>query len=198
MAALDFTRLLVTGDRDWVARGLIWNVLDEIRSGRSMTIIEGGARGADKAAADWARGNHNLGVDLEEYTPQWQRYGKAAGAIRNRIMLQKQPTFVLGFHDHIHESKGTADMIIITADFGLPYAVMTEADCRHFLNREPIVCDRCHIPILDAQPPNGDNFTAGYYTRAGWERFMDPGEQNVCDRCMWADPRYIEIHGRHQ
>ena len=42
--------------------------------------------------------------------------------------------------------------------------------------------------------------TAGYYdVRAGgWAECAKPGEQFVCDACMWADPAYQAIYGVHR
>lgn len=39
--------------------------------------------------------------------------------------------------------------------------------------------------------------TAGYYVAAAWSAFTNPGELYVCESCMWADPRYIAVYGRH-
>lgn len=53
-------------------------------------------------------------------------------------------------------------------------------------------CDRCK-KLVDAPPPV-DGCTAGYYHN--WSKLTDPGEVDVCDACMWADPRYIAILGK--
>ena len=42
--------------------------------------------------------------------------------------------------------------------------------------------------------------TAGYYVvtgTGGWAEYAKPGEQFVCDACMWADPAYQAIYGVH-
>jgi hypothetical protein len=54
-------------------------------------------------------------------------------------------------------------------------------------------CDRCKEVIKDFHQPTAGGMTAGYYYR--WYDFMDPGEEVVCDACMWADPRYIAAYG---
>jgi hypothetical protein len=62
-----------------------------------------------------------------------------------------------------------------------------------------IICDRCHSTvdgILD------DSFksiimTAGYYQvdQGYWRNYGNEGEVNICDACMFADPRYIKRYG---
>ena len=83
-------------------------------------VIEGDAAGADKMAGriatklGFARG-HNLQV----YPADWPRYGRAAGSIRNQVMLDKLlaakrdgvEVLVLAFHPDIERSKGTKDMV---------------------------------------------------------------------------------------
>jgi hypothetical protein len=49
-------------------------------------------------------------------------------------------------------------------------------------------CDRCRRKIADFRMPNGS--TAGYYLAGAWPRCANPGEQIICDDCMWNDPRY--------
>jgi len=116
-------QVLVCGDRNWTDRGFIWNVLDALRNGYRMTIIEGHAQGADKAAHDWAMGNRSNGVELICCPAQWQRYGRAAGSIRNRQMADHEPDLVLAFHDNIIKSKGTGDMLTVAEDRKIPYAL---------------------------------------------------------------------------
>jgi hypothetical protein len=72
-------------------------------------IIEGEARGADRLARMAAEAH---GYTVERYPADWSAYHRAAGPIRNRQMLREgRPHLILAFHDHIAESKGTADMI---------------------------------------------------------------------------------------
>lgn len=46
--------------------------------------------------------------------------------------------------------------------------------------------------------PKVGEFTCGYYNvRRGtyWHKFANEGELQVCDNCMWDDPRYIAVYG---
>lgn len=74
--------VLVTGGRDYHDRDHAFAALDEIGPG---LLIEGGARGADRLAAEWAkaRGVHALRVEA-----LWGSYGKAAGSRRNAVMIE--------------------------------------------------------------------------------------------------------------
>jgi hypothetical protein len=55
-------------------------------------------------------------------------------------------------------------------------------------------CDRCGKRIDGIRD---EGMTAGYYDVTGghFSRFARAGERVVCDRCMWTDPRYMEIYG---
>jgi predicted Rossmann-fold nucleotide-binding protein len=69
------------------------------------TIIQGGARGADAAAADWAVVNW---TGFQQYDADWKKHGKSAGSIRNQKMLfESQPDLVVAFPG----GRGTADMV---------------------------------------------------------------------------------------
>lgn len=107
-------RVLVCGDRDYTDREGLWTVLDGFRreTDGTLTIIEGGARGADQFASEWADGKLAQGVRHVTFPAEWGRYGRAAGPIRNQQMLDEgKPDIVLAFHDDIEDSKGTRDML---------------------------------------------------------------------------------------
>ena len=118
-------RILVTGDRNWGDqlddRTLLWGELDGWLSfGVSIEIIEGCARGADTMAEEWARNRHQ---ELSHFPADWKTYGRAAGPIRNKAMLDYGPDIVLAFHHDITRSKGTANMIGIARVAGVPTKV---------------------------------------------------------------------------
>lgn len=70
-----------------------------------VTIISGGAPGADSLAADYAVVNW---CGLDEFPADWAKHGRAAGPIRNQRMIDEgTPDLVVAFPG----GRGTADMI---------------------------------------------------------------------------------------
>ena len=47
-------------------------------------VVSGGAHGADTLGADWAR---SKGYSVVEYLPNWNKYGKRAGFLRNEQII---------------------------------------------------------------------------------------------------------------
>ena len=71
------------------------------------------AKGADAIAAGWAISND---VTLERYFPDWDNYGKAAGIIRNKEMLEEgEPDRLIAFPGGV----GTTNMINICRGCGV-------------------------------------------------------------------------------
>jgi len=103
-------RVLVCGDRNWADQVLVDNTLDDIHQNTPITlVIEGEARGADKAGRFWAESRN---IPFAPYPANWEKYGRAAGPIRNRQQFNEgKPDLVIAFHDNLAESKGTADMV---------------------------------------------------------------------------------------
>lgn len=61
-----------------------------------------------------------------------------------------------------------------------------------------IICDRCKKEIQGFKISG--EVTGGYYEVGPlgnvWGKFSNPGERNVCDNCMWTDPRYVVAYGK--
>lgn len=89
-------RWLVCGGRDFLDREYLSVTLNALVSkyGEPKLLIQGGARGADTLAEEWAleRGTH-----VAEVRANWQCYGKRAGYLRNAAMLYLQPDLVVCF-----------------------------------------------------------------------------------------------------
>lgn len=102
-------KILVCGGRAYQDGKKVAEVLDKI----DVThIIEGGARGADNLARQWAL---NKGILITTHPAQWKHYGKSAGARRNLEMLQEKPDLVVAFPG----GRGTAHMISIARQAGV-------------------------------------------------------------------------------
>jgi YspA, cpYpsA-related SLOG family len=120
-------RVLICGDRNWTDYDLIVRTLEGLGASAPLghTVIDGVARGADSlgnraAMTLWPRINHM------RFPADWRKFGKAAGPIRNRQMLATgRPDLVLAFHDDLEHSKGTADMVRIARQAGVPVRVVT-------------------------------------------------------------------------
>jgi hypothetical protein len=85
-----------------------------------ITIINGKARGVDTVSTDWAVVNW---CEFKEFPADWTRYGRAAGPIRNKQMLDEgRPDQVMAFL--AKGSKGTKNMIEQAQKRGLPVHII--------------------------------------------------------------------------
>jgi hypothetical protein len=82
------------------------------------TVVSGGAMGADKLGEEWAR---NKGLKVELYLPEWSKYGRSAGIIRNKAIIQSCD-FCLAFWDG--KSKGTNSSIIHCQKLKKPFLII--------------------------------------------------------------------------
>lgn len=110
--------ILVTGDREWRSPKQIRIICRELSQfPKDSILVHGAARGVDSIAAEIAK---ELGFEVRGYPADWDTYGRAAGHIRNRLMLKEQkPDIVIAFHHSIDKSKGTKDMIIVSGQSGV-------------------------------------------------------------------------------
>lgn len=103
-------KIMVTGSRDWPFPDMIYTALEKLRpegftrNTGMVTVIEGGAKGADHLARLAAV---DLGYSFITVKADWLVYGRGAGPIRNRKMLDMKPDIVLAFC--LNGSRGTTD-----------------------------------------------------------------------------------------
>ena len=100
-------RVLVCGGRDFNDAEKLKAVMEWIRPylAKDFCLIHGSARGADMTAHLWA---FFEGCPVIEMKANWDKYGKAAGHIRNKWMLDyAMPDLVVAFPG----GRGTADMV---------------------------------------------------------------------------------------
>ena len=112
-------RVLFCGDRNWTDVDIIQEKLQALP--KDTVIIAGGAKGADTIAEGVGKA---LGLTVEVFQADWATYGRAAGPIRNKAMLQSGVHFVYAFHNDINNSKGTFDCVSQAARMGIPYEVV--------------------------------------------------------------------------
>jgi len=105
-------RLLVCGDRQWSDYDLVESVLSRINSVSKIEyLIEGGQKGADEWAFFAVLKIRPIAKILE-FLPDWKKFGKSAGQVRNQQMLDEgKPDLVVAFHDDIERSRGAKDMV---------------------------------------------------------------------------------------
>jgi len=99
-------RPIVCGGRDYENREHVFATLDELNQRYTfLHIIEGGCpTGADMLAREWAA---DRGIEYRHYPAKWKLQGKAAGPIRNQLMIDAEnPDGVIAFPG----KNGTADM----------------------------------------------------------------------------------------
>jgi hypothetical protein len=110
-------RVLVCGGRDYFDHARIWSVLDHYNAaaiGGFYCVIHGAATGADRLAGAWAAAR---GVVELPFPADWDRWGRAAGPIRNAFMLKEgRPDVVIAFPG----GPGTANMIEHARKAGVP------------------------------------------------------------------------------
>lgn len=114
-------KVIVAGGRDYneyfQLRDSIDKELAEIDT--PITIVAGGARGADTLAKLYAR---EKGYKYEEHLANWEEYGKSAGYKRNvdmaKSVKENGSGILVAFWDG--KSKGTSNMIDIANRAGIP------------------------------------------------------------------------------
>lgn len=101
------TRVLICGDRNCREFDFIHNYIKTLP--KNSVIIQGMCSGVDIMARTSALLN---GLTVEDYPADWNKYGRAAGPIRNKQMLDEgKPDLVYAIHPNIDESKGTKNMV---------------------------------------------------------------------------------------
>lgn len=123
-------KLLICGDREWKDINPIYSC---IRSFNPDFIVEGECKGADLMAKSAAK---NLGFKDEnilKFPADWDRYGDAAGPIRNsQMLIEAKPDVVVGFHDNIKISKGTKHMLGISVKAGVPTFLYSNGELKEY------------------------------------------------------------------
>jgi len=78
-------RIAVIGSRTFDDYEKLCQVMDELPS-KVTLVVSGGAKGADSLGEKWAKEN---GVELKVFKPDWTKYGKGAGVVRNRQIVDE-------------------------------------------------------------------------------------------------------------
>ena len=105
-------RTIVAGSRNITDYSILLDAIKKL-SWKPTMIISGGCRGIDRFGEIWAV-NNNISYDV--FPPDWDRYGKKAGYLRN-VEMSKHADALLAIWDG--ESKGTKHMIDIATKANL-------------------------------------------------------------------------------
>ena len=101
-------KLAIVGCRDYNNKKFIFDSIKKEYNINEITcIISGGCSGVDNIAEEFARENN---IKTIIYKPNWKLYGRAAGPIRNKLIIEDCDQ-VLAFWDN--KSKGTKSSIDI-------------------------------------------------------------------------------------
>ena len=132
----NYSYILIAGSRNFenldifacVFNNLVMELPEHVRASRNIVIVEGGARGVDTMAREFAKGN---GLLFKEFKPEWNKYGRAAGPKRNDDMTEyvaEHNGRALYFWDG--ESRGTKQCIMSARKRGLPITVWNTKEGR--------------------------------------------------------------------
>ena len=109
-------KIAIVGSRDFsdmdFARWKIYRFLDERK--RQDIVVSGGARGIDSLAEEVVK---QMGMTCTVYEADWQKYGKQAGFIRNRSIINGAD-YIIAFWDG--KSKGTKHSIDLALEQNKP------------------------------------------------------------------------------
>lgn len=90
-------RILICGGRDFNNQELFDYAIEQVSPWLHdyFVVIQGGARGADRMAKQWAK---RFGYPMIEMEAPWDTLGKKAGIVRNAWMLEfTMPDLVIAF-----------------------------------------------------------------------------------------------------
>ena len=97
-------KVIIAGGRDFKDYDLLCEAI-EISGFEITEVVSGGARGADYMGEWYARAH---GIPVIRFPADWDKFGKAAGAIRNAQMTNHADALIAMWNGY---SKGTGDMI---------------------------------------------------------------------------------------
>lgn len=120
-------KICCIGSRDWNDKAKIREVIETYMEKYPTlnTVISGGGPGADTLSIQVAK---ELGLNTITFNAQWQYYGRMAGPLRNRKMLDEgKPDVVIAFRKDIN-SRGTNGCMKEARERGIPTDLYTEGD----------------------------------------------------------------------
>ena len=116
--------VIVVGSRSFSDRSLMYSKLDYyLQNQEKVLIVHGGANGADTYAAMYAKDRN---IETKVFLPDWDKYGKKAGILRNIEMFEYASQFqnrgCVVFWDG--KSKGTKNDIELSKKYNVPLRIV--------------------------------------------------------------------------
>ena len=121
-------RILVTGSRDWsdsmsLSKALALEVVPAIEKGLDVVVIHGDCpTGADAITQEVCDANN---VPTERHPADWATYGRSAGPVRNKYMVDLGADVCLAFP--LLNSRGTLNCMRLAEQAGIPVHNFGEA-----------------------------------------------------------------------
>ena len=117
-------RIVIAGSRGFEDYALLEQTLEHIldKQIEPVELVSGHAKGADLLAERFAKEND---LPIHIIKTDWKTYGRAAGPIRNRQMLDyamEELSLVVAFWDG--KSKGTKNTINTAKSLGIPVEII--------------------------------------------------------------------------
>ncbi len=126
--------VLVTGDRYSSLEFEELMMMELSNLPPNSIIVHGGCKGIDMLSDRIAR---ELNLEVRTYPAEWDVYGRAAGPIRNQLMLTSEnPDLVLAFHPDIQSSRGTKCMMTLAYKYINPVTMRRPDIYLHSLKRK--------------------------------------------------------------
>jgi hypothetical protein len=134
--------IVAAGGRDlsW-PQERIASALLQRSGGRSVhLLLHGGARGADQAIG---RAAHQLGWPVQSLPAEWGRYGRSAGPIRNRRLLEQALA-----EAQAHTSPAFSASVLVIAFPGGAGTASLVQQARRCSSRSPVP-----VVVMEVPPP---------------------------------------------
>lgn len=113
-------RILVTGSRSWDDHNVIIEALldaaKDAPAGSDITIVHGACPSGADLLVDRVALHYEW--DIERHPAEWERFGKPAGFIRNRIMVESGADICLAFIKN--ESRGATHCAGVAEAYRIP------------------------------------------------------------------------------
>ena len=134
--------IVAAGGRDlsWPQQHIASALLQRSGGRAVHLLLHGGARGADRAIG---RAAHQLGWRVQALAADWRRHGRAAGPIRNRLLLEQALV-----EAQAHTSPAFSASVLVIAFPGGAGTASLVQEARRCSSRSPVP-----VVVMEVPPP---------------------------------------------